>query len=192
MSSFFKNNLSGLCAMGLFLLFTIFPTALYSEDLSGLRKIISEELVYPRECKYLLPAVLPATNKNAAENEEYERVSKVLEKMDVIKLVPFGKSTKIVPAKNTYDILKQNVDMSYELISINIVLGTWDVELKQQHKDSEGITVKGFREIKNKTKLYKPVTEVLSKNNVRLYIPAEVQWRITNKNKEYKVSERIL
>lgn len=160
----------------------------YAENFKEYEKLVRDKQIYPRECKYLVPAVIPLKNKIA--HRDQLDVLTVLEQMGLVTLSIENDSLKVKPHANTYGLIQQNVDIQYSLISVNLVLGTWDIEVTEVKKLDSNILVQGRRVIKEKTKIYAPVTNVLSLNIRNICTDTLVQWLVKKEGGTVSVVER--
>ena len=164
----------------------------FADDFRSVKKLIKNEMIYPRRCKYLVPASIPSKEVAGDKNEKYLKILKTLRKMELVELLYEKGVTKVDPAKNTYDIIKRNINLQYELLSINLVLGTWDIELDGVKTSGAKTIVTGRRILKNPTRLYNTVIDSLPNEEKKKYRDIQVQWKITKEKDQIKVVEKQL
>ncbi|MBF0555753.1 MAG: hypothetical protein HQK96_14585 [Nitrospirae bacterium] len=151
--------------------------------------IIKEELIYPRECRYIIPAVIPSKEHDVRKNEEFLTVAKKLESMGIVKLTQNNGINRIVPDENNYDVVQQNVNMNYELVSVNLVMGTWDI-IVTEVKTAASKTIAIGQKFLKTTRLYKPVTSVLDDEQRKLYSDTPMEWEISMEKGSPEVKEK--
>ncbi|MBF0466997.1 MAG: hypothetical protein HQK94_18175 [Nitrospirae bacterium] len=160
-----------------------------AQNIRETANIIKEELIYPREVKYMLPAVIPSKAHDVRKNEEFTTVAKKLESMGVIKLKQEDGITKLVPDENNYDIIQPNVNVNYELVSVNIVLGTWDIVVTEVKTVASKTIAIGQKFIK-RTRLYEPVMGIFDDNQRKLYSDTPMEWEIVMEKGSPEVKEK--
>lgn len=151
-----------------------------------LESLIRNELIYPRELYY----TIPFETSDAAVDGGHLSAGEELEKMKMIKIEREGDRIRFVPAKDTFDVIRQNVNMGYKIESLSILLCTADIMVKEiKHADGK-TTVYGETYLKNKTKAYEGIVAALPSEKRREYLPRKIEWQITGGEGSPEITER--
>jgi len=169
-----------------------FSGTVSAQELKRLRKIISDEMYYPRECRYVVPANLPDNAYSEEKNRVFLEIAKFLEKNKIVMLKMKDSKTVIIPNDNIYDVVQLNVNTRYELISISIILGVWNIEVTDEKRVGSMVMVEGARLMSNKSPLYEFFIKMLPVDEKRDYVPAKMRWEISKKKDKESVVETVL
>ena len=162
-----------------------------ANNIKSITSIIRNERIYPKQCRYFLPAIIPVL-KGDKKTNEYKKVAQTLAICNFVKLRKDDKHIKIVPQKNTYDILQQNVNITYKLISLNIILGKWNIKVAGKKIENNKIFAYGKKYIINPTRVYQSVLGALPDNEKEKYKTRRVRWEIYWEGGQQIVNEYIL
>lgn len=163
-----------------------------AKDLRGLRSIIRTELIYPRELTYNLPAVLPAKDASYAKNLEYLRVVDALEKRGIVKRVSEGESTRVDVPENNFDIVRRQVNMRYEVLIVNLLLGEWDIEIESVEVEKGKMVVRGRCLVRKTTRIFRTVIDSLPVDERKKYSSTPMRWTIEKVDGADAVSEKAV
>ncbi|WP_420265528.1 hypothetical protein [Candidatus Magnetominusculus dajiuhuensis] len=167
----------------------IFTDSAFAETLKDLERIIRTETPYPRDDIYTIPAKLPDGKSTNGKNQLYLKIAEALAGKGLIKLTTQGNVTTITPAENTTDVIRQNQDSNYVLLSISVVLGTFRMNANSMVVQGELTTVSGERTVTNKTNVYDLILKMIPTDEVKEYSPSPAQWVISRKNGQINVTE---
>ncbi|MBF0556632.1 MAG: hypothetical protein HQK96_19105 [Nitrospirae bacterium] len=181
-------SFAGIIILSSFLVFVADTSA--ADSIREIANIIKEEMVYPRECRYILPAVIPSKAHDVRKNEEFLTVAKKLEIMGIVKLTQKDGITKIVPDENNYDIIQPNFNANYEVLSIDLILGTWGIAVTEVKTIMSKTIAVGQKSLIKRTRLYEPIMGVLDDEQKKLYSATPMEWEIVMENGDNKVKEK--
>lgn len=182
------------CSVLMFFAFPIFSYAENTTNIWEISYVIKNEMIYPKECRYYLPAVLPVKGVSQEKNQEFRRVLEVIEDLKLVdtRTITNGSIT-IRPKDNNYDIIQSHTSITYELLGINIIIGIWDIELYNIKEDSDKTVAFGKKFIKKEGKLYSQIINVVSDDNdIIRYQKGKFKWTITKKGESVEVIEEYV
>lgn len=169
------------------LIATWLRTATASET-GKFKSAISSEFIYPRELYYTIPFEISA----AAFDNGYLIVGEELEKMKIVKIERQGNRIRFIPAKDTYDVIKQNVNLRYDIESLAILLCAVDITVKEIKQADGKIMIYGETYLKDKTKVYESIIAVLPSEKRREYLPQKIEWQMMGGAGTPNITERIV
>ena len=176
-------------AVALILLFLFVAATVCAEDLSEYKKIIEKTRKYPREAVYPLSAILPDRARTKEENAEFMAVAKELERMGEVKLSRSGGDVVLKPAQGNEDVIGREEDMNYKVVALNLVMGTWSIQVSHIAKQGSKYTVSGKR-ILTPSRIYGKVSSVLSGASLKDYSGGAMTWIVEKVGQKYRVIER--
>jgi len=154
--------------------------------------IVRDEMIYPRELSYAMPVTLPAMNSNDAKNREYNLIADALKEKGIIDIAYEGGIKRIVPRYETFNIIRQNVNIKYEIQSLNLILGQWDIEVTGMETPDGRVVLTGRRFASRTTSIYETVLNILPQRDRRSFTSLPMRWVIEDVNGRRAVSEETL
>jgi len=174
------------------ILFSISESAqavdLVKQEKLKFRKIIQEELMYPRPCKLRLPFQI---TKTAEEKSQYQLdLVDSLKENEILTVRQDKGKYNLYPGPNTIDVVQAHVNLAYEITYINLHLGTYNIKITGfEHQDGL-VRVRGYRYVKGKTRIFQQVINNLPEEVAKSYLKTAKIWTlIPNKNNSYNVEE---
>lgn len=162
-----------------------------AQTLPELKKVISDQLLYPRECRYTLPAVLPSEDADGERNSEWIAVSGKLAKSGLVRVSHAGRKTLLDGVEQSLDIVVPSMNLRYETTALNVILGRWEVDVHRTTKVGEVILVEGKRRVSKRTRAYEVVVPTLSTREAAKYSDRDVVWEISAVGASWKVIEKL-
>jgi hypothetical protein len=166
-------------AMALALLVTAAGPARSADSPAQLAALIRAQLVYPRQARYVLPPRLPVETSTPAQNAEWLRVAQALSARGILKTSVAAGKTILEPAERSTDAIVPSVSLRYETTALNVVLGYWDVEVRDARRDGEVTTVQGTRHMVRRTRAYDLVLATLDSRHAADFFDRDVAWEIS-------------
>ena len=167
-----------------------FLAAAHGQGAADWAKVISEQLVYPREARYTLPATLPSDTGDAARNAQWKAVAERLAKANILRLRPAGERLVLEPAEQSVDVVVPSMNLRYETTALNVVLGRWEVEAAKAATAGGTTHVTGRRRLTARTRAYAPVVEALGPREAAAYGDRDAAWEITGSGASAEVVEK--
>lgn len=159
------------------------------DSLKKTRRLIREELVYPMEARYRLPATLPSLNETEAKNQEFLRIAQTLQSQGFVVLSRSSSGSILRAKENTSDIVSPHYNLKYELLDLNLILGGWDIQVDRVVEKEGVITATGKRILVDPTRIFKPVSQVLSAMEKDRILETPMKWTLRAKKEGHDVEE---
>lgn len=163
-----------------------------AQSLPELHRVISEQLLYPREARYTIPASLPSNKADAAKNAEWMAVAERLSKAGLIR------SRQVSSGKIVLDSMEQSLDVAipstnlrYETTALNLVLGRWEIDVQAAARAADATVVQGRRRLAARTRIHGLVVDALPAKAAAGYSDREAVWEITGHGASLQVAEKI-
>lgn len=162
-----------------------------AETLPELKKIISDQLLYPREARYTIQSMLPSDTFDKAKNSELLSVAQKLEKIGLIRLSNVSGKTMLDGTEQSLDVVVPSMNFRYETTALNVVLGRWDIEVVKAANVNGIIVVYGKRRLTKRSRAYDLIVGSISSKEAMKYADHDALWEISRNGSSFDVVERI-
>lgn len=170
------------------LLVHISPTN--AQTLPELRNIISDQLLYPRDARYTIPATLPVKSVDTAKNSEWLTVAEQLSKAGLIRSRQASGQTLLGGMEQSIDVVVPSTNLRYETTALNIVLGRWDIEVLKVITAGNVRLVHGKRRLTKRTRAYDFVVSAIPERVAAEYSDHDAVWEISGHGASLTVKEK--
>jgi hypothetical protein len=164
--------------------------AAHAQSLAELKKIISDELLYPRDARYTLNAALPSDGVDKVKNAEWLSVADRLGKARLIRITQASGKTLVDGLEQSLDVVVPSMNLRYETTALNIVLGRWDIEVAKAAPAGDTTVVQGRRRLIQRTRAYGVVVESLPAAEAAKYSDQDIVWEVSRRGASYQVVEK--
>ncbi len=163
----------------------------YAQTLTEIKKIISDELLYPRDVRYTMDSVLPSDRVDHEKNSEWLAVAKRLGEAGLIRLSNAPGNTLLSGTEQSLDVVVPSMNLRYETTALNIVLGRWDIDIIKITNVNEVKVVYGKRRVINRSRAYNLVISSILPREAAKYTDKDVVWKIIKNGTSFEVVEKI-
>lgn len=168
-----------------------FSGSSYAETFTELKKIISDQLLYPRDARYTIPSTLPSETVGQAKNAEWLAVAQHLSKADLVRLSIIDGKTILDGTEQSLDVVVPSMNLRYETTALNVVLGRWDVEMVRVTNAGDVKTVYGKRRVTKRSRAYDPIVGSIPPQEAAKYMDQDMVWEISRNGASFNVVEKI-
>jgi hypothetical protein len=155
------------------------------------RRIVADQLLYPRQARYTVPSPLPSQGADAAANAQWTAVAKALAQAGLARVTPTANGTKLDGTEAALDVVVPSVNLRYETTALNVVLGRWDVEVTRIESRNGEVRAYGHRRLLSPTRAYAVVKDALPAAEAARLGDREATWRIVPKGGAVDVVEEL-
>ena len=163
----------------------------YAQTIPEIKKIVSDNLLYPRDVRYTLDAVLPSDKVDRVKNAEWLSVARRLGEAGLIQVTNASGDTLLNGTEQSLDVVVPSMNLRYETTALNIVLGRWDIDIATITNVNGVKVVYGKRRVINRSRAYSLVISSIPPKEAAKYTDQDVVWEITKKGTSYEVVEKI-
>lgn len=156
-----------------------------------LKKLISDQLLYPRECRYTLQATLPSDKADRAKNAEWLMVAEQLHKAGLVRASHVSGKISLDGTEQSLDVIVPSMNLRYETTALNIVLGRWEIDVLKAVKVGMVTVVHGKRRVAKRTRAYGVIIPVLPANEAAKYSDQDVVWEISGTGASPEIVEKL-
>lgn len=163
----------------------------YAETFTELKKIISDQLLYPRDARYTIPSTLPSDTAGQAKNAEWLIVAQHLSKAGLIRLSIVPEKTILDGTEQSLDVVVPSMNLRYETTALNVVLGRWDIEVLRVANAGDAKTVYGKRRVIKRSRAYDSVVGSIPPKEAAKYMDQDMVWEISRNGASFNVVEKV-
>jgi hypothetical protein len=164
----------------------------WPEDINSYKQIIEKTLKYPRDAVYVLPAVLPDDTKTEEQNKELMSILKDMEKASEVRSQrKTNGRTAIKPNDGNEDVIGRELDMNYNVVTMNIIMGRWSIQLTDIKKDEKGRYWASGKKILTPSRLYNKILKSLLPATLKEYSTSSMIWSIEKIGAKHRIIEKF-
>lgn len=163
----------------------------YAETFPELKKIISDQLLYPRDARYTIPSTLPSDTAGQAKNAEWLIAAQHLSKAGLVRLSIVPEKTILDGTEQSLDVVVPSMNLRYETTALNVVLGRWEIEVLRVANAGDVKTVYGKRRVIKHSRAYDPVVGSIPPKEAAKYMDQDVIWEISKNGASFNVVEKV-
>lgn len=156
-----------------------------------LKKIISDQLLYPRDARYTIQAALPSNTVDQAQNSEWLAVARQLSKAGLIRLTNASGKTFLDGTEKSLDVVIPSMNLRYETTALNVILGRWDIDVVKVISRQGVTVVYGMRRVIKRSRAYDLVLDSLPPKEAAKYIEQQMIWEISRHGTSFDVVEKV-
>ena len=162
-----------------------------AETLPELKKIISDQLLYPREARYIMQSILPSDTFDKAKNSEWLSVAHQLGKIGLIRLSNVSGKTILDGTEQSLDVVVPSMNFRYETTALNVVLGRWDIEVVKAANVNGVVVVYGKRRLTKRSRAHDLIVGSIPSKEAMKYADQDMLWEISRNGSSFNVVEKI-
>jgi len=163
----------------------------YAQTIPEIKRIISDNLLYPREVRYSMDSVLPSDKVDQVKNSEWLSVARRLGEAGLIRVTNVSRDTLLSGTEQSLDVVVPSMNLRYETTALNIVLGRWDIDIAKITTVNGVKVVYGKRRVINRSRAYNLVISSIPPKEAAKYTDQDVVWEITKNGTSFEVVEKI-
>ena len=155
-----------------------------SKSESDFQSMLKDELIYPRKTWFRLPATI---KKEPSSNDL--KIVRLMKSLDLLDFEENEKVIKILANSLDRDLIRKNMDIRYNLLGVNILLGEQDLRVINVKIGETGHLVEGEIFINNKSRVYSTIMEVLTEYRKDQYLVKKYKLKVVKtSNEEIQIS----
>jgi hypothetical protein len=164
-------------------------TGVFAQTLPEWRTLVGEELVYPRQARYTFPSRLPSEGASAEQNAQWLKVAQALAAAGLLEARGMSGRTLFEPSERAAGLVVPSVNMRYDTTALNVVIGQWDIEVREARREADVTSLTGRRFLTRPTRARDAVVQALG-SNAEETRDREVRWEVLHRGKSLTISEK--